>query len=73
MVASWRPLHEKISHSDVSVADLIGDADPIKAATLKLPYSDGVLSHFGLIPRSHRERIFVINGYLIYEYSSFFV
>jgi magnesium chelatase subunit I len=45
---------------DVSVADLIGDVDPIKAATLKLPYSDERVIHFGLIPRSHRG-IFVIN------------
>jgi magnesium chelatase subunit I len=44
----------------VSVADLIGDTDPIKAATLKLPYSDERVIHFGLIPRSHRG-IFVIN------------
>ncbi|MFN8889975.1 MAG: magnesium chelatase, partial [Cyclobacteriaceae bacterium] len=45
---------------DVSIADLIGDVDPIKAATLKLPYSDERVIHFGLIPRSHRS-IFVIN------------
>src|SRR5690606_3050414 len=45
---------------DVTVADLIGDVDPIKAATLKLPYSDERVIHFGLIPRSHRG-IFVIN------------
>ena len=51
---------EKLATPDVSVADLIGDADPIKAATLKLPYSDERVLHFGLIPRSHRG-IFVIN------------
>ena len=51
---------EKLATPDVSVADLIGDADPIKAATLKLPYSDERVVHFGLIPRSHR-CIFVIN------------
>lgn len=51
---------EKLATPDVSVADLIGDADPIKAATLKLPYSDERVIHFGLIPRSHR-CIFVIN------------
>src|SRR5690606_4129284 len=45
---------------DVSIADLIGDVDPIKAATLKLPYSDERVIHFGLIPRSNRS-IFVIN------------
>jgi len=51
---------EKLATPDVSVADLIGDADPIKAASLKLPYSDERVIHFGLIPRSHRG-IFVIN------------
>lgn len=51
---------EKLATPDVSVADLIGDADPIKAASLKLPYSDERVIHFGLIPRSHR-CIFVIN------------
>jgi len=51
---------EKLATPDVSVADLIGDVDPIKAATLKLPYSDERVIHYGLIPRSHR-CIFVIN------------
>ncbi len=51
---------EKLATPDVSVADLIGDVDPIKAAALKLPYSDERVIHFGLIPRSNR-CIFVIN------------
>src|ERR1017187_5629414 len=51
---------EKLATPDVSVADLIGDVDPIKAASLKLPYSDERVIHFALIPRSHRS-IFVIN------------
>ena len=51
---------EKLATPDVSIADLIGDVDPIKAATMKLPYSDERVIHFGLIPRSHRG-IFVIN------------
>ena len=51
---------EKLATPDVSVADLIGDVDPIKAAALKLPYSDERVIHLGLIPRSHRS-IFVIN------------
>lgn len=51
---------EKLATPDVSVADLIGDADPIKAANLKLPYSDERTIHFGLIPRANRS-IFVIN------------
>ena len=51
---------EKLATPDVSISDLIGDVDPIKAAALKLPYSDERVIHFGLIPRSHRG-IFVIN------------
>lgn len=51
---------EKLATPDVTIADLIGDVDPIKAANLKLPYSDERVIHFGLIPRSHRG-IFVIN------------
>ena len=51
---------EKLATPDVSVADLIGDVDPIKAATLKLPYSDERVIHFGLVPRAHRG-VFVIN------------
>ena len=51
---------EKLATPDVTVADLIGDVDPIKAAALKLPYSDERVIHFGLIPRAHRG-IFVIN------------
>lgn len=51
---------EKLATPDVSVADLIGDVDPIKAASLRLPYSDERVIHFGLVPRAHRG-IFVIN------------
>jgi magnesium chelatase subunit I len=51
---------EKLATPDVSVADLIGDVDPIKAATMKLSYNDERVVHFGLVPRSHRS-IFVIN------------
>lgn len=51
---------EKLATPDVSIADLIGDVDPIKAAKLKLDYSDERVIHFGLIPRSHRG-LFVIN------------
>ena len=51
---------EKLATPDVSIADLIGDVDPIKAASLKLSYSDEEVIHYGLIPRSHRQ-IFVIN------------
>lgn len=51
---------EKLATPDVSVADLIGDVDPIKAASLKLNYADERVIHYGIIPRSHR-CIFVIN------------
>lgn len=51
---------EKLATPDVSVADLIGDIDPIKAAALKLPYADERVLHFGLLPRANR-CIFIIN------------
>jgi magnesium chelatase subunit I len=51
---------EKLATPDVSVADLIGDIDPIKAANLKLTFADERVLHYGIIPRSNRG-IFVIN------------
>lgn len=51
---------EKLATPDVSIADLIGDIDPIKAATQKLTYADEEVIHFGMIPRANR-CIFVIN------------
>lgn len=51
---------EKLATPDVTIADLIGDVDPIKAANLKLNYSDERVIHFGLVPNSNR-CIFVIN------------
>jgi magnesium chelatase subunit I len=51
---------EKLATPDVSVADLIGDIDPIKAANQKLQFSSEEIIHFGLVPRSNRG-IFVIN------------
>lgn len=51
---------EKLATPDVTVADLIGDVDPIKAAHLKLTYADDRVIHFGMIPRANRS-IFVIN------------
>jgi magnesium chelatase subunit I len=51
---------EKLATPDVSVADLIGDIDPIKAANMRLSFADERVMHFGIIPRSHRG-IFVIN------------
>jgi len=51
---------EKLATPDVTVADIIGDVDPIKAANLKLTYADDRVIHFGMIPRANRS-IFVIN------------
>lgn len=51
---------EKLATPDVTVADLIGDVDPIKAANLKLSYADDRVIHYGMIPRANRS-IFVIN------------
>ncbi|WP_350285920.1 magnesium chelatase [uncultured Croceitalea sp.] len=52
--------YEKLATPDVTVADLIGDVDPIKAANMKLSYADDRVIHFGMIPRANR-CIFVIN------------
>jgi magnesium chelatase subunit I len=51
---------EKLATPDVTIADLIGDIDPIKAATLKLDCSDERVIHYGIIPRTNRG-IFAIN------------
>ncbi|MEP2937253.1 MAG: magnesium chelatase [Gilvibacter sp.] len=51
---------EKLATPDVTVADLVGDVDPIKAANLKLTYADDRVIHYGMIPRANR-CIFVIN------------
>ena len=51
---------EKLATPDTSIADLIGDIDPIKAASRKLTYADEEVLHFGLIPRTHRG-IFALN------------
>jgi magnesium chelatase subunit I len=51
---------EKLATPDVSIADLIGDIDPIKAATQKLTFADEGVIHYGLVPRTNRG-IFAIN------------
>jgi len=60
----WLPrearYQEKLATPDVTIADLIGDLDPIKAASLKLHYSDERVIHYGIIPRTNRG-IFAIN------------
>jgi magnesium chelatase subunit I len=61
---TWIPAperyREKLATPDVTIADLIGDIDPIKAATRKLTFADPEVIHFGIIPRTHRG-IFAIN------------
>ncbi len=60
----WLPrelrYNEKLATPDVSIADLLGDIDPIKAATRKLTYADPEVIHFGIVPRTNRG-IFGIN------------
>lgn len=51
---------EKLATPDTTVADLIGDIDPIKAATQKMSLADENAINYGLIPRTNRG-IFVIN------------
>jgi len=51
---------EKLATPDVTVADLIGDIDPVKAANQRLTYSDEEVIHYGIIPRTNRG-IFAIN------------
>jgi magnesium chelatase subunit I len=51
---------EKLATPDVTIADMIGDLDPIKAARASLELSDELTMHYGLIPRANRG-IFAIN------------
>ena len=51
---------EKLATPDVTIADLIGDIDPIKAATQRLHYAHEGAIHYGIIPRTNRG-IFAIN------------
>jgi magnesium chelatase subunit I len=61
---AWIPreerYREKLATPDVTIADLIGDIDPIKAATQKRTYSDEEIIHYGIIPRTNRG-IFAVN------------
>lgn len=52
--------HEKLATPDVSMADLIGDVDPLKAAHERLDLADERVIHYGLIPRSNRG-LFTVN------------
>jgi magnesium chelatase subunit I len=61
---AWLPREErygeKLATPDTTIADLIGDIDPIKAANQRLTYADEEVIHFGIIPRTNRG-IFAIN------------
>ncbi|HWN42423.1 MAG TPA: magnesium chelatase [Thermoanaerobaculia bacterium] len=59
-MTSEQRYNEKLATPDVSIADLLGDIDPIKAATRKLTFADPEVIHFGIIPRTNRG-IFAIN------------
>ena len=51
---------EKLATPDVTIADMIGDIDPIKAARGGLQLSDELTVHYGLLPRANRG-IFAVN------------
>ena len=51
---------EKLATPDVTIADMIGDLDPIKAARAGLQLSDELTMHYGLLPRANRG-VFAIN------------
>jgi magnesium chelatase subunit I len=51
---------EKLATPDVTIADMLGDIDPIKAARSGLQLSDELTIHYGLLPRANRG-IFGIN------------
>src|SRR5438067_13176298 len=51
---------EKLATPDVTIADMLGDIDPIKAAHAGLNLADELTMHYGLLPRANRG-IFAIN------------
>jgi magnesium chelatase subunit I len=51
---------EKLATPDVTIADMIGDLDPIKAARASLNLADEMTMHYGLVPRANRG-IFALN------------
>ena len=59
-IARDRRYVEKLATPDVTIADMIGDIDPIKAARAGLQLSDELTMHYGLVPRANRG-IFAIN------------
>src|SRR4051794_18031882 len=64
MPIAWLPREaryvEKLATPDVTIADMVGDIDPIKAAQACLNLSDELTMHYGLLPRANRG-IFAIN------------
>jgi magnesium chelatase subunit I len=61
---AWLPREsryvEKLATPDVTIADMVGDIDPIKAARAGLQLSNELTMHYGLLPRANRG-IFAIN------------
>jgi magnesium chelatase subunit I len=61
---AWLPRErryvEKLATPDVTIADMIGDVDPIRAARRGLELSNELTIHYGLLPRANRG-IFAIN------------
>src|SRR5882724_3934780 len=64
MPIAWLPRDarfvEKLATPDVTIADMVGDIDPIKAAQAGLNLADELTMHYGLLPRANRG-IFAIN------------
>jgi len=61
---AWLPRDErfveKLATPDVTIADMVGDIDPIKAAQAGLNLADELTMHYGLLPRANRG-IFAVN------------
>src|SRR5579872_6979230 len=64
MPIAWLPREaryvEKLATPDVTIADMVGDIDPIKAAEAGLNLSDELTMHYGLLPRANRG-VFAVN------------
>jgi magnesium chelatase subunit I len=64
MPVAWLPRDsrfvEKLATPDVTIADMVGDIDPIKAAQAGLNLADELTMHYGLLPRANRG-IFAVN------------
>ena len=64
LAIAWLPREaryvEKLATPDVTIADMVGDIDPIKAAQAGLQLSSELTMHYGLLPRANRG-IFAIN------------